>query len=132
MSETSQAEVRSNWWVAHAATAAWMLLLYVLLVVQSFVLDVSQGIAFLTLQGWLFVYFIFSIASLFGYYYDAVAIDDAGREWEPHWWLYIIASFFLTPSFTSFVYLIQRTRHIGIYVSGRKIGPTVGPVDSGQ
>lgn len=124
MSETSQAEVRSNWWVAHGATAVWMLLLYVLLVV-SFVLDVSQGVAFLTLQGWLFVYFLFSIASLFGYYYDAVAIADASRDWAPRWWLYIIASFFLTPSFTSFVYLIQRARHIGIYVSGRRIGPTV-------
>ncbi|WP_251341312.1 hypothetical protein [Haloplanus halophilus] len=126
MPDTTQAEeVRSNWWMAHAAAVVWLLLLYVLVLVQAFVLDVSQAAALLAIQGWLFVYLIFSIAAMFGFYYDAVEIADAGRDWEPYWWLYVAASFVCTPSFTSFVYLVQRGRHIGIYALGRKFGPTV-------
>lgn len=125
MSDTTQAEVRSNWWMAHAVTVAWLLLLYVLLLVQAFVLNPSQAATLLTIQGWLFVYLVFSIAALFGFYYDMVAIVDADRDWTPLWWLYIVSSFALTPSFTSFVYLVQRARHIGIYAFGRKFGPTV-------
>lgn len=122
---TEHAEVRSNWWMAHAATIVWLLLLYVIIVGQSVALNVSQAAKLLTVQGWLFVYLVFSIASLFGYYYDMIAIVDADRDWVPKWWLYILATALLTPSFTAFVYLVQRTRHIGIYASGRKFGPTV-------
>ncbi|WP_251329700.1 hypothetical protein [Haloplanus pelagicus] len=125
MPDSTQAEVRSNWWMANAATVVWLLLLYVLVVLQAFVFEASRAAALLAVQGWLFVYLVFSIAALFGFYYDAAEIVDAGRDWHPYWWLYVVASFLFTPSFTSFVYLVQRGRHIGLYVSGRKFGPTV-------
>lgn len=125
MTDTTKAEVRSNWWTAHAATVFWLLLLYVIVLTQTYVFEPSQAASIIAIQGWMFVYLVFSIAALFGFYYDMIAITDADRDWVPHWWLYLGASFLLTPSFTSFLYLVQRARHIGIYAFGRKFGPTV-------
>ncbi len=60
---------------------------------------------------------------MFGFYYDAREIQDAGRDWEPKWWAYIIGSFIVTPSLTSAIYLFQRYRHVGIYYRRWQFGP---------
>lgn len=123
MTDQAASVVRSNWWMAHLATTLWFVLLYVLFLLDVF-LDPPVSTALFAFNAWLFVYVTFSIAALMGFYYDHSAITEADQDWEPLWWLYVLGSFLLTPSFTSFLYLLQRTRYIGIEIFGRPIGPT--------
>jgi hypothetical protein len=122
MSSNEPLTVRSNWWWTHVAVVLWTLVIDVFILTGDR-LNLSETIVFLLLQSWLFVFLMFSIAAMFGFYYDARAIRDAGKEWDPRWRAYVLASFLVTPAVTSTVYLFQRYRHIGIYYRGRRIGP---------
>lgn len=117
--------VRSNWWMSHVAIVGWTFLLYAFVGLNNLVMNLDPVWALLALQGWLFVYLTFGIAAIFGFYYDTKAIRDAGRDWSPTWWLYVVASFVLSPSVTALLYLFQRLRHVGIRATGRQFGPLV-------
>lgn len=117
-------DVRSNWWMSHIAVVGWSLLAYVFAFALS-VVQPADAWVLIGVSAWLFVYLIFGIAALFGFYYDTKAIRDAGRDWSPRWWLYVAGSFLVTPSITSLLYLFQRIRHVGIRLLGRWFGPYV-------
>lgn len=121
-SDEQSLAVRSNWWWSHVAVILWTVLLDVFLLTGGS-WDLSETMALLFFQSWLFVFLTFTIAALFGFYYDTRAIRDAGREWDPTWWAYVLGSFLVTPTLTSAVYLFQRYRHVGLRYRGRELGP---------
>lgn len=111
--EADIAGMYSKWWIPHLFVTVWMLPLYAVMAVHLLV-EISRTGLFLFLQGWLFVYLIFSLAALLGFYRDAQRLSDSGSDWVPRWYLYVLGSFLLTPSVTSPLYLARRDRHVGI------------------
>ena len=55
-----------------------------------------------------------AFASFYGYYIEAKLLKQSNADWQPYWWLYILATPFLSAIVTSLIYLIQRERHVGI------------------
>lgn len=123
MSSEEGLAIRSNWWWSHVAVVGWTLVLYLFVVLNALVLNLDPVGTFFAVQGWLFVYVTFGIAALFGFFYDTKAIKDAGKAWAPRWWVYLLASFVVSPSVTGILYLFQRARHVGIAARGRQFGP---------
>ncbi|WP_101296158.1 hypothetical protein [Halegenticoccus soli] len=122
-SDAQLVAVRSNWWWSHVAVVLWTIVLDLFLLIGGS-LNLTQTASLLALQAWLFVFLTFTIAALFGFYYDAREIQDAGQEWKPTWWMYIVGSFIVTPLLTSALYLFQRYRHVGIRYRRWQVGPS--------
>ncbi|WP_254837918.1 hypothetical protein [Natronomonas marina] len=55
-----------------------------------------------------------SLLSLFAYRVEAKRLRAADADWRPVWWAYVLAHLLLSPFFVTFVYLLQRWRHVGL------------------
>lgn len=55
-----------------------------------------------------------SWATFYGYYKEAKILERSGADWQPRWWLYVVATPFLTSVIVSLVYLYNRERRVGI------------------
>lgn len=55
-----------------------------------------------------------SLAALFGYYSEAKLLARSDADWQPRWWLYVLATPFLSVFVVAPIYLYQRHRHVGI------------------
>jgi hypothetical protein len=51
-----------------------------------------------------------SLVSIIVYYKESKALEEAGSNWVPIWWLYGIATFFLG-AFIVVIYLVRRSRN---------------------
>jgi len=94
-----------------------------------------QGIMFLSLIAWVvsgladsygypisFIVFVAffgsaaqltSLVSIIVYYKESKALEEAGSNWVPIWWIYGIATFFLG-AFIVVIYLVRRLRNTNV------------------
>jgi len=94
-----------------------------------------QGIMFLSLIAWVvsgladsygypisFVVFVAffgsaaqltSLVSIIVYYKESKALEEAGSDWVPIWWIYGFATFFLG-AFIVVIYLVRRSRNTDV------------------
>lgn len=73
----------------------------------------SQLLAFVVL-GFILILLGSAFASFYGFYVEAKILEQSNADWQPYWWLYILATPFLSAIVVSLIYLIQRERHVGI------------------
>jgi len=66
------------------------------------------------LLGLVLIFIGSSWAAFYGYYKEAKILKRSNADWKPYWWLYIVATPFLTSIVVSLVYLFNRERHVGI------------------
>lgn len=55
-----------------------------------------------------------SWATFYGYYKEAKILERSNADWQPRWWLYVVATPFLSSVLVSLVYLYNRERHVGV------------------
>ncbi|MFC4548707.1 MULTISPECIES: hypothetical protein [Halorussus] len=114
----------SGWWRAHflvlasglfGLTAGIMLL--VLVASSSFgspLYWTSANLFGYVIVGSLLVFLGSTLAAFYGYYVEAKILKQSNAEWQPYWWLYVIATPLCSIFVTSVIYLFQRERHVGI------------------
>lgn len=66
------------------------------------------------LLGLVLVFVGSSWAAFYGYYKEAKILERSNADWQPYWWLYIVATPFLSSILVSLIYLFNRERHVGI------------------
>ena len=114
----------SGWWRAHFLVLASGLLgilagisLLVLIRFSSFgssLFWTSANLFGYLIWGSLLVFLGSSLAMFYGYYIEAKILTRSNAEWQPYWWLYILATPVLSAFGTAVIYLYQRERHVGI------------------
>lgn len=115
----------SGWWRAHFLVLASVFVGIVSLLVaygviwywssyDSVLFRITANLLGVLLWVVIFVFTASYFATLYGYYVEAKILKQSNADWQPTWWLYVIATPFLSAIPVSFIYLVNRQRHIGI------------------
>lgn len=114
----------SGWWRAHflvlaSAVLGVMLGLSLLVLIQfssygsTFYWVTANAFGYVV-WGSLVVFFGSALATFYGFYAEAKLLRRSNADWQPRWWLYVVATPILSVFVTSLIYLAQRERHVGI------------------
>lgn len=114
----------SGWWRAHflvlaSAVIGVTLGLTLLALIQlssygSTLFWVSANLLGYVVWGFLLVFFGSALATFYGFYAEAKILRRTDADWQPRWWLYVVATPIVSVLVTSLIYLAQRERHVGI------------------
>lgn len=115
----------SGWWRAHflvlASGVVGVTLMVGLVALIRFstygspLFWTSANLFALVMGGALVVLIGSSLATVYGYYVEAKLLRESNADWQPRWWLYVVATPLLFVFGTSLIYLVQRGRHVGIH-----------------
>lgn len=114
----------SGWWRAHFLVVASVffgtvagLTLLVLIRVSahdSALFRTSANALGYLIWGLVLVFLGSSLATFYGYYAEAKILERTNADWQPNWWLYVVATPLLSAIVVSLIYLFNRERHVGI------------------
>lgn len=114
----------SGWWRAHflvvasvlfgAITGLALLGLIRLSSYESPLFRTGANLLGLLIWGLVLIFIGSSLATFYGYYAEAQILERSNADWQPYWWLYVIATPLLSAIVVSLIYLFNRERHVGI------------------
>lgn len=118
-SESERTIYQSGWWAGHALLWPVFIVALVLqvggLLVANEVGGTIGAIATTIVFAAGLAFMIVAFSSWLGYYYEAKLLKKTPEvDWSPYWWLYMLATPFLTPFVVAPIYLLQRHRHVGV------------------
>ncbi len=105
----------SGWWAGHALLWPLMLAVFVSEMLAVAIGGVVATAANIVTMVALLLFVVCAFSAFIGYYLEAkAATRTPDVDWTPTWWLYMLATPFLSPFIVAPIYLMQRHRHVGV------------------